>query len=115
MSLPWVRLDANVYTNHKMLNLVAERRHRAALAYVFGLAYSGGHELDGFIPEAALPLLHATSTDAAALVDAGLWEKARGGWIVNDWSEFQVSSDVTRQRRERAQRAANKRWHGGEW
>jgi len=115
MSLPWVRLDANIASNHKMLNLIAGKRHRAALAYVFGLAYSGGHELDGFIPQASLPFLHATSGDASALVEAGMWEVVDGGWLVNDWSEFQVSSDDSRKRREKAQNAAVKRWHGDKW
>lgn len=112
MSLPWVRLDTNIATNHKMLALLAGKRHRAGLAYLFGLAYSGGHELDGFIPEAALPFLHASAADAAALVDVGMWEPVRGGWMVNGWAEFQVSNDENRKRRERAQKAANKRWHG---
>ena len=112
MTLPWVRLDSNIATNHKMLTLLAGKRHRAGLAYVFGLAYSGGHELDGYIPEAALPFLHATPGDACALVDAGLWETTEGGWIVNSWSEFQVSNEDNKRRRERAQKAAMKRWHG---
>ncbi len=115
MSLSWVRLDCNIASNHKMLSLIADKRHRAALAYVFGLAYSGGHELDGFIPLAALPFLHCTSGDAAALVEAGMWETTDGGWLINGWGEFQVSSDESRKRREKAQSAAMKRWHGPKW
>jgi hypothetical protein len=112
MTLPWIRLDSTIYMNHKMLNLIGSKRHKAVLAYLFGLAYSGGHELDGFVPTAALPFLHATVSDAAALVEAGLWEVSPGGWLINDWNEFQASSDEMRQRRERAQKAAQKRWHG---
>jgi hypothetical protein len=112
VSLPWVRLDSNIATNHKMLSLLAQKRHRAGLAYLFGLAYSGGHELDGYIPEAALPFLHATSSDASALVEVGMWEIAPGGWMVNSWNEFQVSNDENKKRRERAQKAAQKRWGG---
>ena len=41
-----------------------------------------------------------------------MWEPVHGGWIVNGWSEFQVSNDENKRRRERAQKAANKRWHG---
>lgn len=115
MSLPWIRLDTSIGTNHKMLNLISAKRHKAALAYIFGLAYSGGHELDGFIPSAALPFLHANPGDAAALVDAGLWEESHGGWVINGWHEFQITSDEHKKRRDRAQKAALKRWHGDEF
>lgn len=115
MSLPWVRLDSNIGTNHKVLALIADKKHRAALGYVFGLAYSGGHELDGFIPAAALPFLHATASDAASLVEVGLWQAVPGGWLVNDWSAFQLSNEEHKRRRDKAAKAAMKRWHGEEF
>lgn len=114
MSLPWVRLDTTIASNHKVLALIEQRKHRAVLTYILGLTYTGGHELDGFIPSAAIPFIHGTTGDAKALVECGLWEKAPGGWTVNGWDEFQVSSDETRRRRERAQAAALKRWHSRE-
>ena len=114
MSLPWIRLDTTIASNHKVLDLVAAKKHRAVLTYILGLTYTGGHELDGFIPATALPFIHGTTADAKSLVDSGLWKAAKGGWTVNGWDEFQVSSDDTKRRRERAQAAAMKRWHGGE-
>lgn len=112
MSLPWVRLDTTIATNHKVLDLVAAKKHRAVLTYILGLTYTGGHELDGFIPATALTFIHGTTADAKALVDAGMWETTRGGWRVNGWDEFQVSTEETKKRREKAQKAAMKRWHG---
>lgn len=112
MSLPWIRLDTNLPSNHKVLTLVSERKYRAVLTYILGLTYTGGHELDGFIPSAALPFIHGTSADAKSLCDVGLWRQTQGGWTVNGWDEFQVSTDEAKSRRERAQKAAHARWGG---
>lgn len=104
MGLPWVRLDTQFPTNPKVLELVAEKRHKAAFAYVCALAYSGSHGTDGYIPNTALPFVHATAADAKVLVDVGLWKPAPNGWAINGWDEFQVSDEAARQRRERAQK-----------
>lgn len=110
MSLPWVRLDTAIADHPKMLALMDAKKHRAALAYILGITYSGRHELDGFIPVAALPFIHATKSDAAALCEVDMWFTCPGGWRINGWDEYQVSSEDSRKRRQRAQEAANKRW-----
>ena len=112
MSLPWVRLDTSVGDNPKMMALADDKRHRAMLGYILALCYVGRHELDGFIPNGALRVLYMTPSDAAALVDVGLWHTGDGGWLINDWADFQVSSEEAQRRREKAQKAALKRWRG---
>lgn len=91
-------------TNPKVLDLVARKQQAAAFAYVCSLTYAGRHGTDGFIPDMALPFIHATKAMANQLVSAGLWTPAPGGWMINDWDEFQVSDDAARKRRERAQK-----------
>lgn len=108
MALPWVRLDTGLPDHPKMLALMGDRKHRAALLYCFGLAYCGRHESDGFIPSAALPLLQGSRSDAAALVEVTLWHEVQGGYQVNDWDSYQPSSDETRRRRESLKRASHK-------
>lgn len=110
MALPWVRLDTGLPDHPKMLALLGGKKHRAAVAYMFGLAYSGRHELDGFIPEAALPFIHATKADALALCEVGFWHARQGGYEINDWADYQPSSDETAKRKESARLAAMKRW-----
>jgi hypothetical protein len=114
MGLPWVRLDTQFASNPKFLYLVEDKRYRAILVWMAGLAYCGGHGTDGFIPRGALPLLHGNSTDAAALVEVALWEESLGGWQIHDWSEFQLSTEEMDVRRKRAQLAAEKRWRKNE-
>jgi hypothetical protein len=91
-------------TNPKVLELVAAKRKDTAFVYVCGLAYAGSHGTDGYIPDAALPFIHATRRDADYLVKVGLWIPAPAGWLINGWDEFQVSDEASRRRRDRAQK-----------
>lgn len=110
MGLPWIRLDTSMPTNPKVLELIDAKRHKAAFGYVCGLTYAGLHGTDGFIPAGVLVFIHMTKTEAAHLVDVGLWVPVAGGWLINGWDEFQVSDEAAKARRERAQKAAAKRW-----
>lgn len=118
MALPWVRLDTGIPDNPKILALMGAKKSRAVLAYVFALAYSGRHETDGFIPSAALPFIHASRPDAQALCEAGLWHARPGGWVINDWADYQPTSEATTAARDSmkagSKRGNCKRWHGPE-
>ncbi len=109
--LNWVRLDVGLARNHKILSLLDDKDgHRAVCVYTFGLGYCGEQGTDGFIPKAALPFLHARVTDASKLVAVGLWHPESGGWLVNDWKEYQPSSEESERRSDRARKAAAARW-----
>lgn len=115
MPLPWVRLDTSFASNPKLLAMVAEKEgHRAGLVYLCGLGYSGAHGTDGFIPREALVFIHGRMADADRLVRHGFWWVQPGGWLINDWDEFQESSSESQERRARAQAAAMARWEGHE-
>ena len=118
MTLAWVRLETGLPDHPKMLSLIAGKKQKAALAYVFGLAYCGRHELDGFIPASALPVIHATKADAMALCEIGFWHARPGGYEINDWAEYQPTNESTRMKRELlAKESAHAncvRWHGKE-
>lgn len=111
MALPWIRLDTSIFDHPKVLGLMEDRAHRAIVAHIAGMTYTGKHELDGFIPKVALRTFGATSGDATKLVEAGLWRPAPGGWEVNGWQEYQFTSEEARKRSERAREAANARWN----
>lgn len=104
MGLPWVRLDTGFAHNPKVVELVVANKFRSAFAYVASLAYAGQHGTDGYIPETALFLIHATKREANDLVSTGLWLLSPGGWDINGWDEFQVSDEAAKKRRERAQK-----------
>lgn len=110
MALPWVRLDTQFASNPKILELISDKKYRAAFAWTCSLGYSGAHGTDGFLPSTCLPFVHATKGDAADLVRSRLWLECPGGWEINGWTEFQESSEVAALRKKRAQEAARARW-----
>lgn len=112
--LKWVRLDTTFPHNQKVLDLAEQGRYRAITAYVCGLAYAGAQGTDGWIPSSALHLIHARRAEAAHLVEVGLWVARPGGWDINDWTEYQPTSEDTKARSEHARAAAMVRWHGKE-
>lgn len=96
MGLPWVRLDTNIASHDKILDLIGRKNgHRSAFVYVCCLAYSGQNGTDGCVPFAALPFVHGTRADMEALVDVGLLAPAQRGWQVVNYATRQQLSQVT--------------------
>lgn len=100
MSLPWVRLDANIGTHDKTLSLLGRKDgHKAFTLYVCALGWAGGHGTDGFIPTGALPVLHGTPRLADLLVAERLWEQADNGWWIRNYAHRQELEVVTAAKR----------------
>ena len=71
---------------------------------------------DGFVPSGVVASLGGDWDDTAALVNAGLWHQADGGFQFHDWAEYQPTKEQiqaerakTRERVEkhRANKASN--------
>lgn len=119
MALPWVRLDSNIATHDKMLDLLGDpstKRHQAAMSYMFSIAWSGGHGTDGRIPKAALPFVHGNEMTAKLLCKYRLWEARTADWLIVNYAERQeldvVTASKVEARRISAEKANCHRWHG---
>lgn len=112
--MDWVKLSARYYLDPAVSNLPDAD---AETMFTRGLAYAGGEETGGFIPEGMLPGLcrrRRYEAHADALVVAGLWLRRRGGFQITRWEEWQEeleaiarrrSADRDRKRKERAGKA----------
>jgi hypothetical protein len=117
--MSWVRLDANLPNHDKVLRLLSDpspKRWQAMTSYVFALAWSGGTGTDGFIPNAALPVIHGTSLTARLLVKHGFWDEATAGYSIRNWQERQPTHAAWTAAGEAKKRASRKgncvRHHG---
>lgn len=111
MGLPWIRLDTTMPDNPKVLGLLAQKDgHRAAFVWVCCMAYAGKHETAGFVTREAARVVHARSTDLRLLCTHDLLTETAGGWQINGWDEFQLTSPEALRRKEKAQKAAAARW-----
>lgn len=98
MPLPWVRLDTNIGSHDKVLNLLADpspKRWQAFASYMVALGWAGGHGTDGRIPRAALPFVHGTEATARLLVKYRLWNETTAAWQIVNYDERQETTRVT--------------------
>lgn len=121
MALPWARLDVNIASHDKVVNLLsgdaqAALRWQAVASYMFAIGYSVGHGTNGHIPKAALPFVHGTARTARLLVMYDLWIESTSGWQIKNFAEYQeldVISEAKRAARTAsARKAACAKWHG---
>lgn len=92
MALPWVRLDTNIPSHDKILQLLSDpspKKWQACTSYMFSLAWAGGAGSDGHIPTAALPFVHGTPLTARLLVKYRLWEEATAGFQIRNYDARQ--------------------------
>jgi hypothetical protein len=111
MGLPWVRLDSTIASHDKTIRVIGERGGKGAMAvYMFALGWCGAQQTDGFIPRAALPMLHGTPADAKLLEAAELWDAdpEGTGWWIRNWDRRQESSAISESKRERARTAGRR-------
>jgi hypothetical protein len=117
MSLPWVRIDANIASHDKVLNLLDDpspKRWQAFASYVCAIGWSADRGTDGRVPPNALPFIHANPSTARLLVRHGLWHETPNGWEIHNYAVYQATAHVIDAQRREAQRAACIRWHGSE-
>ncbi|MCC7369668.1 MAG: hypothetical protein IT306_14660 [Chloroflexi bacterium] len=97
----WVRL-ADDFVDHPKVSAAGPL---AGWLYVCGLSYANRYATDGFIPVAQVRrLADVREPDALAtkLVEARLWERVNGGYMIHDYAEFQPSAAEIRRDREAA-------------
>lgn len=118
-NLPWVRVDSNIASHDKVLELLELRDgYRSMCVYVFALGWSGGSGTDGHVKPAALPMIHGRPADARNLVQVGLWDPDPDGhgWWIHNYAQRQEISEVTELRKATTKKASSKancvRWHG---
>ena len=111
--MAWGKLDDGYHENPKMLRvgIPATGLHARAISYC------ARHETDGHIPATwvAGQLVEFKPTEQArivrALVDVGLFEQHNGGFVVNDYLDYNPSKAELDARR--AKEAERKRRNGG--
>lgn len=120
MGLEWVRMDSNISSHDKILQLVlfdpSPDRWQACSSYVFSIGWSGGHGTDGVIPSAALAFVHGTAETARLLVKYHLWVEETDGYRLPNFAVRQELAIVTEAKRAAQQAGAIKgnciRYHG---
>ena len=91
---------------------ILEVGERAELLFVRALAFCSASQSDGFITDRQLSAkvgagLPGVPARARALVDAGLWERVEGGYVVRSWLKWNKSAEqIGRARKQDRERKA---------
>jgi hypothetical protein len=112
----WVRLDVGLFSHPKIKRLESAAGMPGVLLYIRAISYSTEYLTDGWVP---LPLPKEWGygrKHTEALEDVGLWIPLEitddGGWIINDYPQYQLTRAEWERRSEKGRAAARKRWAG---
>ena len=123
--MSWAKFDDN-FANHPKIDDLDGLSVPGGWLFVCGTLYCAKFLTDGFIPERVVPRL--TSFDGLttgetpvtvkrvvdALISVGLWERSKGGYVIHDYLEYNLSKDGAQKLREirssQGKAGAEKRW-----
>ena len=98
--MTWFRLDDSFHSHPKVIAAGNE----AVGLFVRCGTYAAQHLTDGFIRK-DIALLYGSRALADVLVTTGLWHRARGGWTIHDYLDYNPSKEaVENSRKANAQR-----------
>lgn len=89
--MSWAKIDDKLWSHPKIVGLPPQ----ALRLWLFALSWAAGHETDGHIPRAILPIILGNPKLAAVLVSARLWETAEGGWQIHDFVVYSAPAGLT--------------------
>ncbi|WP_433364218.1 hypothetical protein [Streptosporangium sp. CA-115845] len=101
--MPWFKVDDGFHCHPKVLRAGNE----AVGLYVRCGAYAAQQLTDGFIPE-HIALLYGSDSLADTLVKVGLWRRARGGWRMPDYLDYNPSKKQVLSEREKTRERVRK-------
>lgn len=105
--MSWVKVDDHMPRHPKFLGLGRDRLVCQGV-WLDGMCYSSAYLTDGIVPDGALD--DRSRKYAGKLVNAGLWERVEGGFLIHDYLDYQPSKvEVLEARRKNAQRQSRHR------
>ena len=100
--MAWARLDDGFLDNRKAKKAGKD----AALFYIAGLLHCNKNLTDGFVEDCYLSRIGEMSFQrnqnkiAEKLVEVGLWIKVSGGYLINDYLDYNLSKEQILKKRE---------------
>lgn len=82
-----VLVDPKMATSPRILELAERGQYRAIAVHFFALVRVTDTQSSGFLSRSLLKFVHGRKSDAAVLVDVGLWREFEHGWGLLDWAD----------------------------
>lgn len=113
--MSWFRVDDCLHSSSKVQSIPARQRLAAMGLWVIAGSWASAQGTDGYVPGHMLRHWRATDKVVESLVNAGLWEHEREGFVFCSWDEYNPNKRRTKDERDadaarkRDERASNKR------
>lgn len=98
--MTWMKVDDGFHASPKLQSIPARHRFQAAGLWVIAGSWSSQQMTDGFVPDYMIEAWKPTRLTVESLVNAGLWERVRGGFEFRSWLEYNPSKEQTERERE---------------
>lgn len=110
----WFRLDTDIFDHPKIQRAITDGGADAALLWMRGISYSARHLTDGWVPLSLPKQWGYKQRHIDALTRHVLWIPLEitddGGWLINDYTEYQPTRAWWEDNSERKRKAARTRW-----
>jgi hypothetical protein len=110
----WCRIDTEVFDNPKIMRAQKAGGDQAVMLWMRGLAYSTRHLTDGWVPEPLPKQWGYNGRQTKALEANALWIPLQitddGGWLINNYAEYQVTREEWTATGAKRRAAAFARW-----
>lgn len=113
--MSWFKVDDGLHSSSKVQSIPARQRFSAMGLWVIAGSWASAQGTDGHVPGHMLRHWKATDKVVESLVNAGLWEREREGFVFCSWDEYNPNKRRTKAERDsdaarkRDERASNKR------
>ena len=111
---PWAKVDDTLHSHPKAMQAGLP----ALGLHLLAMSYSAGYLTDGFVPDGWVEREQGRTKGLPnRLVEAGMWHRIEGGYIIHDWLDYNPSrAEVIERREARAsagRKGAEARWNDG--
>lgn len=91
--MSWMKVDDQFHSSDKLLSIPKRHRFQAAGLWTIAGSWVAGQQTDGFVPDYMIREWNPTRMTVESLVNAGLWERVRDGFVFCSWLKYNPSKE----------------------
>ncbi|MGP9622560.1 hypothetical protein ACT3S7_06215 [Corynebacterium sp. AOP34-AQ2-28] len=118
--MSWFKVDDAFHASPKVQSIPARQRLAAVGLWTVAGSWCSQQMTDGFVPNYMIEVWKPSRMTVESLVNAGLWDREREGFVFRSWSEYNPTRSQTEAKRaadaerKRAAREKRAKKHAGE-
>lgn len=107
--MAWGRIDDKLYSHRKTMRIPRAHRCEAMGLWTLAISWSNNHGTDGYVPRDIWDEFGTSQDMSRLLVDAGYWIETDDGFLIANFSEYNLTSNDMLAKRE-AEAKRKRQW-----